>query len=155
MPAAEIAARRSAGERAASRLDMTRALSLVRAPLTWREYGGARRGAHRAAPAAWGDVVLRGKDRPATITWQLFVDDAIQQVSDVVRGRDPLPRHRHSIACCRNCSALRRRATGSPSCARCERGENVKSAALKPLATLANSNSAGRSWRRAGFGGVP
>ena len=38
-PAAEVAARQSAGERAALRLDMARALSLVRAPLTWREYG--------------------------------------------------------------------------------------------------------------------
>jgi glutamyl-Q tRNA(Asp) synthetase len=88
-PAAEVAARQSAGERAALRLDMARALSLVRAPLTWREYGeGASETLIPAEPAAWGDVVLRGKDRPASYHLAVVVDDAIQQVSDVVRGRD-------------------------------------------------------------------
>jgi len=88
-PAAEVAARQSAGERAALRLDMTRALSLVRALLTWREYGeGASEALIQAEPAAWGDVVLRGKDRPANYHLAVVVDDAIQQVSDVVRGRD-------------------------------------------------------------------
>lgn len=89
MPAADIAARRSTGERAALRLDMTRALSSVGARLTWREYGeGARERLIEAEPAVWGDIVLRGKNRPASYHLAVVIDDAIQQVSDVVRGRD-------------------------------------------------------------------
>jgi glutamyl-Q tRNA(Asp) synthetase len=89
MPAAEVAARVAAGERAALRLDMTRALSHVGAPLTWREYGeGDREALIEAEPGAWGDVVLRGKDRPASYHLAVVVDDGLQQISDVVRGRD-------------------------------------------------------------------
>jgi glutamyl-Q tRNA(Asp) synthetase len=154
MPAAEIAARRSAGERAASRLDMTRALSLVRAPLTWREYGeGAGEALIEAAPAAWGDVVLRGKDRPANYHLAVVVDDAIQQVSDVVRGRDLYhataihrllqellglapPRYRHH--------RLVRDASGE---------KMSKSARSKPLATLREQGfSAAEVGAALGFG---
>ena len=41
-----------------------------------------------AAPEAWGDIVLRGKDRPATYHLAVVVDDAFQGVTDVIRGRD-------------------------------------------------------------------
>ena len=89
MSNAEIEARQSAGERAALRLDMTRALSRIGGALTWREYGeGAREALVEADPAAWGDVILRGKDRPANYHLAVVVDDAVQAVSDVVRGRD-------------------------------------------------------------------
>jgi glutamyl-Q tRNA(Asp) synthetase len=113
MPAAEAAARRSAGERAALRLDMPRALATVGAALTWREYGeGAVETLVQADPAAWGDVVLRRKDSPASYHLAVVVDDGGQRVSDIVRGRDlyhatsvhrllqellglPAPRYRH------------------------------------------------------------
>jgi glutamyl-Q tRNA(Asp) synthetase len=88
-PAAEIAARFAAGERAALRLDMARALSQVGPRLTWREYGeGDRETLIEAEPGAWGDVVLRGKDQPASYHLAVVVDDGIQQISDVMRGRD-------------------------------------------------------------------
>jgi glutamyl-Q tRNA(Asp) synthetase len=79
----------SAGERAALRLDMTRAMAIVSERLTWREYGeGVEETLVEADPAAWGDVVLRGKDRPAAYHLAVVVDDALQAISDIVRGRD-------------------------------------------------------------------
>jgi glutamyl-Q tRNA(Asp) synthetase len=75
--------------RAALRLDMARAASLLRKSLTWREYGeGAQETLVEADPAAWGDVILRGKETPANYHMAVVVDDSVQGVSDVVRGRD-------------------------------------------------------------------
>jgi glutamyl-Q tRNA(Asp) synthetase len=86
--AAENAARQLAGDRPTKRLDMARALSI--APrLAWREYReGAREDIVEADPAAWGDVVLQGRQLPASYHLAVVVDDAIQGVSDVVRGAD-------------------------------------------------------------------
>jgi glutamyl-Q tRNA(Asp) synthetase len=42
----------------------------------------------RADPAAWGDVVLARKEVPGSYHLAVVVDDAFQQVSDVVRGKD-------------------------------------------------------------------
>jgi glutamyl-Q tRNA(Asp) synthetase len=39
-------------------------------------------------PEVWGDVVLRGKGRGAAYHLAVVVDDALQGVSHVVRGRD-------------------------------------------------------------------
>ena len=87
--ARETRERLAAGEPAALRLDVARALACVQAPLFWREYGeGAEERRVEAAPEAWGDIVLRGKGRPATYHLAVVVDDRLQQVSDVVRGRD-------------------------------------------------------------------
>ena len=109
----EATRREAAGERPALRLDTARAVSLLAAALTWREFGEDGRECIVAAdPAAWGDVVLRGRDRPANYHLAVVVDDALQAVSDVVRGRDlyaatsvhrllqallglPEPRYRH------------------------------------------------------------
>lgn len=88
-PRDEIAKREAAGERPALRLDAARALSMVGEPLFWREFGeGADERIVEADPVAWGDVVLRGKDRPANYHLAVVVDDALQGISDVVRGRD-------------------------------------------------------------------
>ncbi len=85
----EVARRLEAGERAALRLDSARARSEAPADLSWREYGEGARGAlHPADPAAWGDFVLRGKDNAASYHLAVVVDDALQGISDVVRGRD-------------------------------------------------------------------
>jgi glutamyl-Q tRNA(Asp) synthetase len=110
----EAAARMAAGERAVWRLDSAAALAtLASSDLTWREWGeGAHETLHRADPALWGDFVLRGKDSAASYHLAVVVDDALQGVSEVVRGRDllaatsahrllqtllglPAPRYRH------------------------------------------------------------
>lgn len=41
-----------------------------------------------ADPAQWGDVVLARKDTPASYHITVVVDDALQGVTDVVRGKD-------------------------------------------------------------------
>src|SRR5262249_31001778 len=39
-------------------------------------------------PAAWGDVVLARKELPTSYHLSVVVDDALQGVTDVVRGSD-------------------------------------------------------------------
>jgi len=85
----ETAERLAAGEPAAIRLNMARTRQLVPARLCWREFGeGDAEQRIEAEPEAWGDVVLRGKERPATYHLAVVVDDALQGVTDVIRGRD-------------------------------------------------------------------
>jgi glutamyl-Q tRNA(Asp) synthetase len=109
----DVARRLAGGERAAWRLDSARARAVASAALTWREFGEGETETHCVAdPAAWGDFVLRGRDAAASYHLAVVVDDALQQISDVVRGRDlfaatsahrllqallglPAPRYRH------------------------------------------------------------
>lgn len=74
----------------ALRLDM--AAALARTPeLTWREEGagpGGEHGSVKASPQAWGDVVLARKETPTSYHLSVVIDDALQGVTDVVRGRD-------------------------------------------------------------------
>ena len=77
------------GGKAAFRLDMGRALEAAPGGLSWIEYGeGAGPSRIQASPEAWGDVVLRGRDLAASYHLAVVVDDALQGVTDVVRGRD-------------------------------------------------------------------
>ena len=69
----------------ALRLDMARALSLASPSLSFHEYGI---GDVAADPGAWGDVALARKDTPASYHLAVVVDDALQGVTDVVRGKD-------------------------------------------------------------------
>ena len=86
---AERAARLASGARAGVRLDMARALVETPGALDWREFGeGSAAATVRADPAAWGDFLLKGKDMPASYHLAVVVDDALQGVSDVARGRD-------------------------------------------------------------------
>jgi len=79
----------AAGRAAAQRIDMEAALSLIRFPLDWREFGATPLGRDVAAdPACWGDVVLSRKDAPTSYHIAVAVDDALQGVTDVVRGED-------------------------------------------------------------------
>ena len=79
------------GDRAAFRLDMRRALDAAPARLYWAEYGeGAVPSQRPAAPEVWGDVVLRGRDLAASYHLAVAVDDALQGITDVARGRDLL-----------------------------------------------------------------
>jgi glutamyl-Q tRNA(Asp) synthetase len=99
----ELAARRiAAGEQVIWRLDMARAIALVGQP-GWQDSGAdpsdssfdlqALRGrrvfrAVAANPARWGDVILARADVPTSYHLSVVVDDALQGVTDVVRGAD-------------------------------------------------------------------
>lgn len=74
------------GERHSLRLNMDKALSLLKAPLTWTE--GADNATITADPAAWGDVILWRSDAPSSYHLSVVVDDALQGVTHVVRGCD-------------------------------------------------------------------
>jgi glutamyl-Q tRNA(Asp) synthetase len=79
------------GDKAAFRLNMRLAVEAGPACLCWAEYGeGAVPSQPLAAPEVWGDVVLRGRDLAASYHLAVVVDDALQGVTDVVRGRDLL-----------------------------------------------------------------
>jgi len=99
----------------ALRLGMAAARACVPQRLTWTELGagpGNETGIVEAVPEAWGDVVLARKETPTSYHLSVVIDDALQGVTDVVRGRDlfwatsvhrllqhlldlPAPRYRH------------------------------------------------------------
>ena len=59
--------------------------------LTWIERGDGpdrERGVVAARPEAWGDVILARKETPTSYHLSVVIDDALQGVTDVVRGRD-------------------------------------------------------------------
>jgi glutamyl-Q tRNA(Asp) synthetase len=94
LPRAEIETRMENGERFALRLDMDRALALVRerlggAPLTFAEIDdNGRANTIEAHPERWGDAVILRKDVPASYHLAVVVDDARQGVTHVTRGQD-------------------------------------------------------------------
>jgi glutamyl-Q tRNA(Asp) synthetase len=74
----------------ALRLDMAAACHRV-GHLDWREQGagpGGETGIVKADPLAWGDVVLARKEAPTSYHLSVVIDDALQGISDVVRGQD-------------------------------------------------------------------
>jgi glutamyl-Q tRNA(Asp) synthetase len=83
----EAASRIAAGEPHALRLDMARALAVVRA-LDFEEEGEGRL---RCDPARFGDAVLARKDAPASYHLCVTHDDAVQGVTLVTRGEDLKP----------------------------------------------------------------
>lgn len=73
------------------RLDMARAIERVGPDMSWNESGlgpGGETGEIAADPAAWGDVILARRDTPTSYNLSVVVDDALQGVTHVVRGRD-------------------------------------------------------------------
>jgi glutamyl-Q tRNA(Asp) synthetase len=94
LPAAEVGARRARGEPHVMRLDMTRALAIAAdrtggVPLSFTEL--ADDGAPQRIvcdPARWGDVVIQRKDVPTSYHLSVVVDDALQGITHVTRGRD-------------------------------------------------------------------
>ncbi|MBR1220746.1 tRNA glutamyl-Q(34) synthetase GluQRS [Bradyrhizobium sp. U87765 SZCCT0131] len=108
------AAKIAAGVPFALRLDMAAALGRVGA-LSWQDSGqgpDGESGTVPARPAAWGDVIVARKETPTSYHIAVVVDDALQGVTDVVRGQDlfwatsvhrllqellglPAPRYRH------------------------------------------------------------
>lgn len=80
-----------AGAPFAWRLDIDKAAQLAGAALCWREDGSGPNGESGRVsvdPKRWGDVVLARRDAPASYHLSVVVDDAIQNVTDIVRGRD-------------------------------------------------------------------
>jgi glutamyl-Q tRNA(Asp) synthetase len=90
LPPLERQRRRRAGDTFALRLAMDAAIARAGA-LTWTETGAGPQGQTAIVAAAsqmWGDVVLGRKDAPASYHLAVAVDDALQGVTDVVRGQD-------------------------------------------------------------------
>jgi glutamyl-Q tRNA(Asp) synthetase len=90
----EIEKRIAAGERYALRLDIDRALDAAKRRLDGRplmftelDENGSRQ-VVTAAPERWGDTIILRKDVPASYHLAVVVDDALQGVTHVVRGRD-------------------------------------------------------------------
>jgi glutamyl-Q tRNA(Asp) synthetase len=88
LPAAERSARQAAGEAFAIRLDVARASAIASAiagPLSWQDHGAGR---IDATPEILGDIVLARKDVPTSYHLSVTVDDFLQGVTLVTRGRD-------------------------------------------------------------------
>ncbi len=74
----------------ALRLDMAAARARA-SDLCWIEHGegpGGETGAVAARPDGWGDVILARKETPTSYHLSVVVDDALQGVTEVVRGAD-------------------------------------------------------------------
>lgn len=90
LPADERARLIASGAPYALRLDMAAACQRV-AGLTWTEHGegpGGERGIVPARAEAWGDVILARKEIPTSYHLSVVLDDALQGVSEIVRGQD-------------------------------------------------------------------
>lgn len=86
----ERQARIAAGAPFALRLDVAAAQRCC-GPLSWQELGagpGGETGTVTAHPHHWGDVVLARKEIPTSYHLSVVIDDALQGVTDVVRGQD-------------------------------------------------------------------
>jgi glutamyl-Q tRNA(Asp) synthetase len=79
---------RRAGEDHTLRLDVRTALARLKGLLAWMETGDGAAREVAADPAAWGDVILGRKDTPTSYHLSVVLDDALQGVTQVVRGRD-------------------------------------------------------------------
>ena len=74
----------------ALRLDMEAAIARA-GSLAWREEGAGPAGESgevTARPEAWGDVILARKETPTSYHLSVVIDDALQGITDVVRGED-------------------------------------------------------------------
>jgi glutamyl-Q tRNA(Asp) synthetase len=74
----------------ALRLDMAAARARA-GDLAWTEQGegpNGETGTVTAQPQAWGDVILARKETPTSYHLSVVIDDALQGVTDVVRGQD-------------------------------------------------------------------
>ncbi len=83
--AEERALRIAAGNAFALRLDLEMALETAGDGLTWHDVDA---GMMACDPRPLGDVVLARKDTPTSYHLSVTVDDALQGISHVIRGRD-------------------------------------------------------------------
>jgi glutamyl-Q tRNA(Asp) synthetase len=90
LPSADRARLMDLGAPHALRLDMAAAAARA-GELRWTERG---EGPHRetgevaADPLRWGDIILARRETPTSYHLSVVVDDALQGVTDVVRGQD-------------------------------------------------------------------
>ncbi len=82
-----VAERIAAGAPHAWRLDMSAALART-GPLFWAEWSDVGVTDVAADPLTWGDVILARKDILTSYHVAVVVDDAAQDITHVVRGRD-------------------------------------------------------------------
>jgi glutamyl-Q tRNA(Asp) synthetase len=82
--AADVAVARAGTELHSWRLDVGKAMARIGA-LTWSD---ARAGTVAVDPDALGDIILKGRDRPASYHLAVVVDDAAMGVNLVTRGMD-------------------------------------------------------------------
>ena len=85
---AEVTRLLSSGVKHAWRLDMEKAILTLHHSISWQENGAGTTTTIQAQPASWGDVVLSRSDAPSSYHLSVVLDDALQGVSDVVRGMD-------------------------------------------------------------------
>ena len=74
----------------ALRLDMATACARA-GDLGWVEHGegpGGETGTVAARPQGWGDVILARKETPTSYHLSVVIDDALQGVTEIVRGAD-------------------------------------------------------------------
>jgi glutamyl-Q tRNA(Asp) synthetase len=85
----ERARRLESGAPHALRLDMAAACACA-GDLGWIEHGEGygEGGVVAAQPQAWGDVILARRETPTSYHLAVAVDDALQGVTEVVRGQD-------------------------------------------------------------------
>jgi glutamyl-Q tRNA(Asp) synthetase len=89
LPAREVQRRISSGEIHAWRLDRETLQQLLPGPHAYRRFDReGREEAVEALPWRWGDAVIVRKDMPTSYHLSVVVDDALQGVTHVVRGRD-------------------------------------------------------------------
>jgi len=94
MPEEEVARRKKEGEPFALRLDMEKAIATAHvmspAPLTFQELDRNMEVGETvlANPARWGDAVIARKNSTTSYHLSVVVDDALQSVTHVTRGRD-------------------------------------------------------------------
>ncbi|MHA1164446.1 MAG: glutamate--tRNA ligase family protein [Alphaproteobacteria bacterium] len=94
MPEDEVRRRKDRGEAFALRIDMEKAVRKARAmttgPLTFTELDPVSFETKTipADPARWGDAVIARKDVPTSYHLSVVVDDALQNITHVTRGRD-------------------------------------------------------------------
>ncbi|MBF9235713.1 tRNA glutamyl-Q(34) synthetase GluQRS [Microvirga alba] len=71
------------------RIDMTAALALAPGPHVFTRFdrAGGEEACH-ADPSRWGDTVIIRKDVPTSYHLSVVVDDALQGITHVVRGKD-------------------------------------------------------------------
>lgn len=73
------------------RLDVDAAMARIGTELSWVEFSDERLSATRtveARPQDWGDVIVARRDIPTSYHLVVVVDDALQDISHVVRGQD-------------------------------------------------------------------
>jgi glutamyl-Q tRNA(Asp) synthetase len=88
---AERCRRMAAGEPYALRIDMAAARRAAKLPLTFTDIGAGPEGQTGTValdPAEWGDVIIARKGLPTSYHLSVVVDDALQGITHVVRGRD-------------------------------------------------------------------